>query len=332
VCSTDAPGDVIGTHALAFKELSQDPSVGATDLHPHVIAAGAFNIAIPAGLITIDGIALADGDRVLVTSNSLAATKVGIYVARAGNWERPADYDIGDPAAGALVYATKGTTGADQLFRVTTDAPLDVIDIDPIAWTPFVMGVIEGGFTKFRDAATLTGIEFSAFLTDLFHYGILTMAVRGESDGINCALFPARDNSYLGLLAPSPTFFRAFTAVTAKQYATVQKDIAFSATPAFDPNLGTYQSITLTGNITSWTVAAQAAAIFYGFTPEGCTVTIAFIQDGVGGRTLAGTPANVRLSGGALVLSAAPGAADLITFRWDKNLAKWLEQSRSLNV
>lgn len=95
-----------------------------------------------------------------------------------------------------------------------------------------------------------------------------------------------------------------------------------SATPAFDPANGNKQRMILTANVTSWTFAAGAA---------GESVTLEFIQDGTGTRTLAGTPANVKLAGAALTLSTGINKRDLITFEYDTTDSNWYEQSRSLN-
>lgn len=61
--------------------------------------------------------------------------------------------------------------------------------------------------------------------------------------------------------------------------------VAFSATPAFDVSRGNVQEITLTGNITSFTITNAVA---------GQVVKFIWIQDATGGRTVAGAPANVH--------------------------------------
>jgi hypothetical protein len=108
-----------------------------------------------------------------------------------------------------------------------------------------------------------------------------------------------------------------------KRYATTRQAVTYSATPTFDPTNGDFQTITLTGNITSWTFSAGIV---------GEVVTIEFIQDGTGGRTIAGTPANVVLAGGSLTLSTAASARDTVTFRYDDNASKWVEIGRSIEA
>lgn len=166
----------------------------------------------------------------------------------------------------------------------------------------------------------------------------LLIAARGNQDDIrlstnNISISPAGNITYQvtsAMLGPSNDLAvtsggaaKRWTHVYARQHDHVQNDVAFSATPTFDPATGEYLTITMTANITGWTFTAGTAG-------EVCTIV--FIQDGTGSRTLAGTPANVRLAGGALTLTTTINKADAITFRYDATLAKWLEISRSLNL
>jgi hypothetical protein len=114
-----------------------------------------------------------------------------------------------------------------------------------------------------------------------------------------------------------------WTAVWSRRYATVEKTVTFSATPAFDAVDGDTQQITMTANITSFTVAA-------GFAGE--VMTLLFIQDGTGSRTLGGIPANVRPTAGAMTLTVTASKADSFTFRYNAALTAWMEIGRALNL
>ncbi len=77
-----------------------------------------------AGLQTIDGVALADGDRVLVWHQT-ASTQNGIYTASTGNWSRSADANSNDQwASGLQVVVTAGTTQARNEYQCTTADPI----------------------------------------------------------------------------------------------------------------------------------------------------------------------------------------------------------------
>ena len=91
----------------------------------HVRVATTANIAIATALNvgdTIDGVTLADGDRVLVKDQSTGSQN-GIYVAGATP-VRAYDVSTDDPAFGYLVFVTEGTANGQTIWRNTnTSAP-----------------------------------------------------------------------------------------------------------------------------------------------------------------------------------------------------------------
>ncbi|WP_369951999.1 phage tail protein [Ralstonia syzygii] len=75
-------------------------------------------------LQTIDGVALAAGDRVLV-KNQAAAADNGIYVVAAGAWTRATDADASiEVTPGLFVPVEQGTINADSIWQLVTDAPI----------------------------------------------------------------------------------------------------------------------------------------------------------------------------------------------------------------
>ncbi|MFC3802795.1 phage tail protein [Cohnella sp. GCM10012308] len=90
-------------------------------------ADGAVRVATTAnitlsGLQTIDGVALAAGDRVLA-KNQTTGSQNGIYVAAAGAWLRGADADTtAKVAAGISVYVREGTAGGGKTFAMSNTA------------------------------------------------------------------------------------------------------------------------------------------------------------------------------------------------------------------
>ncbi|MBB6633570.1 hypothetical protein [Cohnella thailandensis] len=85
---------------------------------------GAVRVATTAnitlsGLQTIDGVALAAGDRVLV-KNQTTGSQNGIYVASASTWTRAADADTtAKIAAGIRVYVREGTVCGGKTFDMS---------------------------------------------------------------------------------------------------------------------------------------------------------------------------------------------------------------------
>lgn len=90
-----------------------------------VKAATTANITLY-GEQTIDGVAVVDGDRVLVKDQT-AGYENGIYVVDTGQWRRARDFNrTRDVVTGTQVFVTSGTAGADRWYGVTTANPVDI--------------------------------------------------------------------------------------------------------------------------------------------------------------------------------------------------------------
>ena len=78
------------------------------------------------GLIAIDGIVPAEGDRVLVKAQATPSQN-GIYIASTGVWSRAVDFDAtGKVVKGTQVWVTDGTTQAGTLWIVSAANPVIV--------------------------------------------------------------------------------------------------------------------------------------------------------------------------------------------------------------
>lgn len=95
------------------------------------------------GLLTVDGVTLAAGDRVLLTAQTAPAEN-GIWDAAAGAWARAADADTADEFGTAwLVSVREGTTQGDTVWQHTTDGAvtlgtttITIAKLGPIASGP----------------------------------------------------------------------------------------------------------------------------------------------------------------------------------------------------
>jgi hypothetical protein len=85
-----------------------------------VRAASTANIATLSGPMTLDGVALVAGDRVLVKDQTTAGQN-GIYVVAAGAWARSADADTWVEFVSAYVFVESGTVNADMGYLSTVD-------------------------------------------------------------------------------------------------------------------------------------------------------------------------------------------------------------------
>ncbi|QKY79981.1 tail fiber protein [Gordonia phage Clawz] len=91
------------------------------------------------GTQTVDGVALAAGDRVLVAGQTNAANN-GIYVVASATWVRSTDADEdGELAPGTLVAVREGTSEADSLWGLVSDQQI-VIGTTDQTWSRMIAG------------------------------------------------------------------------------------------------------------------------------------------------------------------------------------------------
>lgn len=94
--------------------------------------------------VTIDGISIETGDRILIKEQT-DAKENGIYIVNAsGAPTRTDDFDTNSSAKGAFVFVEEGTTNADKGFVCTSDEGNDTV------------GTHNLGFTQFSGAGSIT--------------------------------------------------------------------------------------------------------------------------------------------------------------------------------
>ncbi|MGE8142879.1 hypothetical protein ACQKOE_12960 [Novosphingobium sp. NPDC080210] len=98
-----------------------DLTVQGLDPKASVKAASTANIASLSGTMTIDGVALAAGDRVLVKDQTTTSAN-GVYVVAAGAWARSEDLSTWAEHVAAYLFVEQGTVNADVGFLCTVDA------------------------------------------------------------------------------------------------------------------------------------------------------------------------------------------------------------------
>lgn len=123
-------------------------------------AASTANIDLATGtLLTIDGVALAADDRVLV-KNQTVASQNGIYLAKTGAWVRTDDMNVSSEVSGAYVAVQEGTASSGIIYvQSGAFTTLDTDDMD---------------FVFFNSSASISGgdgITFSANVISIDHDG-----------------------------------------------------------------------------------------------------------------------------------------------------------------
>lgn len=124
------------------------------DIKASVVTASTANIATLSGLLTISGVTLTAGQRVLVKDQT-ASEDNGIYLASATAWSRSPDANTWDELVSAFVFVEEGTY-ADTGWVCTINSG-GTLGTTPITWTQFSGA---GTYTN-GTGLTLTGNVFS---------------------------------------------------------------------------------------------------------------------------------------------------------------------------
>lgn len=140
----------------ASKAYVDSMAIGITVLDPVRVGTTA-NIAL-SGFVEVDGVTVANGDRVLVKNQTNAAQN-GIYVAASGAWARSADFDNvpnTEVRNGSFVLLQEGTTQASTQWTLATTGVI-VIDTTELSFTQFGTQISYSAGT----GLTLTGTTFA---------------------------------------------------------------------------------------------------------------------------------------------------------------------------
>jgi hypothetical protein len=137
------------------------------------------------GALTVDGVACAAGDRVLLNGQS-DAKQNGIYtVTAAGSASAPyamaraSDADTDAKMASAAVFVTEGTY-AESAYILTTDAA--VLGTSDIAWTIFASpGQYSGGDGISIDASKVVSVSAGGIVTAMLTDDCITEAKMGDA-------------------------------------------------------------------------------------------------------------------------------------------------------
>lgn len=129
-------GDPINSSDAATKQYV-DNAIEGVKPKEAVRAATTAHLSSLAGNLTIDGVALTDGDRVLVKDQNTPADN-GIYIVSSGSWNRAADFDQTTPIneiRGSYVAVMEGNTNAGKVFVCNSN--VTNIGVDPITFVFF---------------------------------------------------------------------------------------------------------------------------------------------------------------------------------------------------
>lgn len=139
------------------------------NVHAAVVVVSTTNQATLSGLLTIDGVTLTAGQRVLLVGQTTASQN-GLWVAGSSAWTRPTDFASGTTQNGTYVFVESGTQGTGAGY-IMTGAGSVTVDTTSQTWTQFSgagevtagTGLTMSGNTL--SLATLTG-KYAATIGD----------------------------------------------------------------------------------------------------------------------------------------------------------------------
>ena len=204
-----------GANDIANKSYVDSVAQGL-DAKASCVVATTVNLAALSGLLTIDGVTVVAGDRVLVKNQTLTQNN-GIYVAASGAWTRALDMDVWAEVPNAFTFIETGSTQADTGWVCTANQG-GTIGVTAMPWTQFSGA---GTYTA-GTGLTLTGTQFSITNT------AVTASAYGSASSV--ATFTVNAQGQL-TLAASTAIAIAASQVTSGTLAIAQGGTNSSATP-----------------------------------------------------------------------------------------------------
>lgn len=209
-----------------------DSTAQGLDTKASCVVATTANIATLSGLLTVDGVVLVAGDRVLV-KNQTTQSANGIYVASATAWARSADMDAWAEFPSAYTFIEQGATQADTGWVCTVNQG-GTLGTTNVTWAQFSGA---GTYTA-GTGLNLTGTVFS----------IANTAVTAGSYGAASQTLSATVNAQGQLTALSAQAIAiANTQVSGLGTMSTQNAASVAITGGSITNLSTFDGITIDG-------------------------------------------------------------------------------------
>lgn len=143
------------------------------------------NLASLSGLLTVDGVTLTAGQRVLVKDQTLSQNN-GVYLAAVGAWTRSIDCNSSAEIAGRIISVRSGSTNGGEQWA-TTFKSTDTLGTTAMAWYQVALQNTAVTFSGITDTGNLTFTGTGNRITGDFSNATLANRVFFQSSTTNGA-------------------------------------------------------------------------------------------------------------------------------------------------
>lgn len=256
-----------------------------------VAAVATTDVASLSGTTTIDGVALAISDRVLLAGQT-DPIENGIWVVQSGAWTRPVDYATGTDASQAYVYTGNGgTVHANEEWICTSTPGAATIGTDGVTFILFA----NSGATSYTQG---TGISISSGIISL----VTPVAVANGGTGVTT-------------FGGTNTILYTTAADTLASITTANNGVLITS-GAGAPSISSTLPSAVQGNITgtgTLTSGATGAGFTISFTASTVSGTLTVANGGTGATTLASNGILYGNTTGAIQATASAANSVLVT-------------------
>lgn len=273
-----------------------DSAVVGIDWKPSVRVASTGNITTLSGLLTIDGITVTAGDRVLVKDQSTGADN-GIYVAASGAWSRSTDADTGaEVTASFAVFVEEGTANADSGWTLTNNGAVTV-GTTALVFTQFTgLGQVTAGagLTKTGNTIDVGTASSSRIVVNTDSIDLATVSQTNPSGTAGTSFVQSVAVDSYGRVTGQTT-------ASVQDATTSAKGIASFATGTFSVTSGAVD--VKSGGITNAQLANSSITV-----TGGTNINVSTSPVSLGGSTTIGLTGQVAVTNGGTGASTAAGA------------------------